>query len=176
VCERAGVPPKRALGTVERVHLPRVPVEKRLGGATVQDAPHTFSDEDSAQGQDPFGGLGELERRAALAWVGENLTLVRRSAFGQRILYWSLGIGFMVGLAAYVPGYLIKASTTSEPLGLVGDLLYTFGWALWTGVVVVVFLELIPEAKRRGYKAWLDAYEAALREEAGARSDEASPD
>jgi TPR repeat protein len=32
--------------------------------------------------------------------VGENLTLVRRSAFGQRIFYWSLGIGFVVGLAA----------------------------------------------------------------------------
>ena len=145
-------------------------------GPGAKDAPHTFSDEDRAQGQDPFGGLGELERRAALAWVGENLTLVRRSAFGQRILYWSLGIGFMVGLAAYVGGYLIKSSTTTGSLyGLVGDLLYTLGWALWTGVVVVVFLQIIPEAKRRGYKAWLDAYEATLREEAGARSDEASP-
>jgi hypothetical protein len=155
----------------------RLAFELRRGGPGAKDAPHTFSDEDRAQGQDPFGGLGELERRAALAWVGENLTLVRRSAFGQRILYWSLGIGFMVGLAAYVGGYLIKSSTTTGSLlGLVGDLLYTFGWALWTGVVVVVFLQIIPEAKRRGYKAWLDAYEAALREEAGARSDEASPD
>jgi hypothetical protein len=25
---------------------------------------------------------------------------VRKAAFGQRILYWSLGIGFVVGLAA----------------------------------------------------------------------------
>ena len=63
-----------------------------------------------------------------------------------------------------------------ETLGLVGDLLYTFGWALWTGVVVVVFLQIIPEAKRRQYKRALDAYEAALRNEAGARSDDASPD
>lgn len=45
-------------------------------------------------------GLGELERRALLAWVGENLTQVRRSVYEQRILHWSLGIGFMVGLAA----------------------------------------------------------------------------
>jgi hypothetical protein len=128
------------------------------------------------QGQDPFRGLGEVERREMLAWVGENLTLVRGSAFGQRILYWSLGSASVVGLAAYVGGYLMKSSTTTGALGLVGDLLYTLGWALWTGVVVVVFLEIIPEAKRRGYKALLDAYEAALREEAGARSDEASPD
>jgi len=83
-------------------------------------------------------------------------------------------MGLAVGLAAYVGGYLIKSSATTEPLGLVGDPLYTFGWALWTGVVVVVFLQIIPEAKRRQSKA-LDAYEAALREEAGARSDEASP-
>jgi hypothetical protein len=138
-----------------------------------KDASHTFSDEARAQGQDPFRGLGELERRAALAWVGENLAEVRRSAFGQRTLYWSLGIGFVVGLATYVGGYLIKSSTTTGALGLVGDLLYTLGWALWTGVVVVVFLQVIPETKRRGYKAWLDAYEATLREEAGARSDEA---
>ena len=118
--------------------------------------------------------MGEQERRASLEWVGENLTEVRRAAFGQRILYWSLGIGFMVGLAADVGGYLIKSSTTTGSfVGLVGDLLYTFGWALWTGVVVVVFLQIIPEVKRRQYKGALDAYEAALREEAGARSDEA---
>jgi len=81
-----------------------------------------------------------------------------------------------VGLAAYIGGYVIKSSTTAALLGLVGDLLYTFGWALWTGVVVVVFLQIIPEIKRRQYKAVLDAYEATLREQAGARNDEASPD
>ncbi len=129
----------------------------------------------ATQGAEPFSGLGELERRAELAWVGENLTLVRRSAFGQRILYWSLGSASVVGLAAYVGGYLIKSSTTTGPLGLVGDLLYTLGWALWTGVVVVVFLQIIPESKQRGYRALLDAYEAALREEARARSDEDRP-
>ena len=75
---------------------------------------------------------------------------------------------------AYVAGYLIKASTPTEPVGLVGDLLYTFGWALWTGVVVVVFLQIIPETKRRQYKRALDAYEASLRDGAGAGSEEAS--
>ena len=61
-------------------------------------APRPPADEGS-QGLDVFG-LGERERDALLAWVGENLTLVRRSASGQRILYWSLGITFAVGLAA----------------------------------------------------------------------------
>jgi hypothetical protein len=146
------------------------------GGPGAQNAPHTLSDDDTVQGRDPFRGLGELERRAALAWVGENLADVRRSVFGNRTLYWSLAIVFMVGLAADIGGYLIKSSTTTEPLGLLGDLLYTFGWALWTGVVVVVFLQIIPEAKRRQYKAALDAYEAALRDESGGRGDNASPE
>jgi zinc transporter ZupT len=96
---------------------------------------------------------------------------VRRTASGRRPIYWILGIALTVGLAAYVGGYLIKSSTTTELLGLVGDLLYTFGWALWTGVVVVVFLQIIPEIKRRQYQEVLDAYEASLHEEAGARSD-----
>jgi membrane protein implicated in regulation of membrane protease activity len=103
--------------------------------------------------------------------VGENLTEVRRTASGQRPIYWILGVALTVGLASYVGGYLIRWSTTAEFLGLVGDLLYTFGWALWTGVVVVVFLQVIPEIKRRQYKEVLDAYEASLREEAGARGD-----
>lgn len=139
-------------------------------GPGAQEAPRSFSDGDRAQGPDPFADLGDAERRAALAWIGKNLPEVRRSVYGQRILYWSLGIGFLVGLGADVGGYLIKSSTTTQPLGLVGDLLYTFGWALWTGVVVAVFLQIIPEAKRRQYERALHAYEAALRDDAGART------
>src|SRR5215475_15847616 len=125
-------------------------------GAT--GAPHSLAD-GGAQGQDVFG-LGERQRDATLAWVGENLTLVRRSASGQRVLYWSLGIGFVVGLAAHVGGFLLKTPTTTEPLLLLADLLYALGWALWTSVVVVVFVQLVPEAKRRQYQQALDAYEA----------------
>jgi hypothetical protein len=143
------------------------------GGSGAKDASPPFSDVDRARGQDWFGELGQEERREALAWVGENLPYVRRTALGQQPVYWILWVGLAVGLASYVGGYLIKASTPAEPLGLVGDLLYTFGWALWTGVVVVVFLQIIPEAKRRQYKRALDAYEASLRQEAETGSEEA---
>jgi hypothetical protein len=68
------------------------------GGPGATDAAHTFSDEDGAHGQDPLGGLGELERAELLAWVGENLPYVRRTAVGQRPLYWILGLGLLVGL------------------------------------------------------------------------------
>ena len=87
---------------------------------------------------------------------------MRRSVSGQRDLYWSLGIGFVVGLAAHVGGFLLKSSVTTEPLLLVADLLYALGWALWTGVVVVVFVQIYPETKKRQYKQALDAYEAAV--------------
>jgi hypothetical protein len=128
-----------------------------IEGSGAKGAPHTFTDEE-------------------LAWMGEHLTELRPYVFGQQILHWSLGIGFVVGLAAHVAGYLLRPSATTEPLGLVADLLYALGWALWTGVVVAVFVQIYPEAKRRQLKRALDAYEAALRAKARAGSDQASGD
>ena len=144
-------------------------------GPGAKDAPHPSTDEERARGQDLFG-MGERDRRAVLAWVGENLTQVRRSVYEQRLLHWSLGTGFVVGLAAHAGGYLLKSSVTTEPLGLVADLFYALGYALWTGVVVVVFVQIFPEVKRRQFKQVLDAYEAAQRAEARAGSDHASGD
>jgi hypothetical protein len=133
-------------------------------------APGPLADGD-AQGQDLFG-LGERERDYVLAWVGENITLVRRSAFGQRVLYWSLGIAFVVGLAGHVGGFLLKTSVKSEPLLLLADLLYALGWALWTGVVVVMFVQVYPETKKRQYKQALDAFEAAARSQTRAGNEQ----
>jgi predicted lysophospholipase L1 biosynthesis ABC-type transport system permease subunit len=109
-----------------------------------------------------------------LAWAGEHMTQLRESVSGQRIVLWSLGIGFVLGLAAYVGGYALKASVTTEPLKLAADLLYALGWALWTGVVVALFVEVIPRAKQRQIKRALDAYEAALHEKARSRHAQAS--
>jgi hypothetical protein len=88
-------------------------------------------------------------------------------------VYWILGTGFVVGLAAHVGGFLLKTSTTTEPLSLVADLLYALGWSLWTGVIVVVFVQIWPEAKKRQYKQALDAYEAAVGRQARAGSGQA---
>jgi hypothetical protein len=144
-------------------------------GQGAKDAPPPSTDEEHAPGQDLLG-LGERDRQATLAWVSENLTQVRRSVYEQRLLHWSLGIGLVVGLAAHVGGYVLRSSVTTEPLELVADLLYALGYALWTGVVVVVFVQIFPEAKRRQFKQVLDAYEAAQRDEARAGSDQALRD
>jgi hypothetical protein len=123
------------------------------------------SADESAQGQDVLG-LRERERDYLLDWVGQNLTLVRRTASGQRPMYWVLGTVLVVGLAAHIGGFLLKTSVTTEPILLVGDLIYTLGWALWTGAVVVVFVQIWPEAKRRQFRQALDAYEAAVGRQA----------
>ena len=144
-------------------------------GQGAKDAPSPSTDKEHATGQDLFG-LGERDRQAVLDWVGENLTQVRRSAYEQRLLHWSLGTGLVLGLAAHVGGYALRSSVTTEPLELVADLLYALGYALWTGVVVVVFVQVFPEAKRRHFKHVLDAYEAAQRGKARAGGDQALGD
>jgi hypothetical protein len=136
-------------------------------GSGAKDDPHPLTDEARALGID-------VDDPRALAWMEEHLPEFRQQASGQRPLYWILGIGFVVGLVAHVGGFLLKTSATTEPLLLVADLLYALGWALWTSVIVVFFVQIWPEAKRRQLKRWLDAYEAALREKAGAGSGQAS--
>jgi hypothetical protein len=104
----------------------------------------------------------------------EHLSQLRQSVSGQRLVLQSLGIGFVLGLIAYAGGYAIKAAATTEPLKFVGDFLYALGWSLWTGVVVALFVEIIPRVKQRQIKHALDAYEAALREKARSGSAQTS--
>ena len=100
--------------------------------------------DERAQGRDELG-LSGREHDAMLAWVGEHLTVVRQSASGQRVFYWILGTAVALGLAAHVGGFVLKDSTSSEFVLLLADLLYALGFALWTSVIVVVFMSgLLP--------------------------------
>ena len=107
-----------------------------------------------------------LDDPSALAWIDEHIMELRQAAYGQRILYQILATSIVLGLVAQVAGYLLKSAATTEPLGLVTDLLYTLGLALWTGAVVVVIVQVFPEAKRRQIKRTLEAYQTARREHA----------
>ena len=95
----------------------------------------------------------------------EHLSELKESVSGPRLLYQSLVVGFVVGLAAHIGGYVLASSVPGEPLGLLADLLLALGWSLWTGVVVAVFVEIIPEVKRRQIKRAVDAYEAMRRKQ-----------
>ncbi len=104
------------------------------------------------------------------AWMEEHLPELRQSASGQRVLYMSLAISFIVGLAAHIGGYALLSSVPVGLLGLFADLLHALGWSLWTGVVVAFFVQVIPEVKRRQIKEAVEAYEALRSQtpEAGA--------
>ncbi len=103
-----------------------------------------------------------------MGWMGEHLVELRQSVLGPRIQYSSLMISFVVGLAAHAGGYALLSSFPSGPLGLLADLLHALGWSLWTGVVVVVFVQVIPEAKRAQIRQVLETYEALRRDKAQA--------
>jgi hypothetical protein len=137
-------------------------------GSGARGAPPPFTDQELEQ-------LG-VRDPGVRAWMEKHLPELRRSVYGQRLLYQSLGLGFVLGLAAHVGGYLLTSSATTGLFGLVADLLYTLGLALWTGIVVVVFVQVVPEVKRRQIRRTLDAYEATLRDKARTGSDQASGD
>jgi len=103
-----------------------------------------------------------------LAWMEEHLKELRQSVSGQYFLYWSLGISFVVGLAAHIGGYVLLSTQPTGLLGLLADLLHALGWSLWTGVVVALFVQVIPEVKRRQIKRVLDAYEKIQHDKAQA--------
>jgi hypothetical protein len=104
-----------------------------------------------------------LEDPEARAWFEQHLTGLRQNAYGQRFLYLTLVTTFVIGLVSYLVGYLLKTTATSEPLGLLADVTYTFGFALWTAVIIVVLLEVVPDVKRRQIRRALEAYEATRR-------------
>ncbi len=118
-------------------------------------------------------GTSHLFTEEELAWIEKYLPALRQSAAGQRLLQVSLGVAFVVGLIAHVVGYLLRSSMPTGLPGLMADLLYALGWTLWTGVVVVLFVQIIPEAKRRQIERALAAYEAAVHSQAEAGSSQA---
>ena len=102
-----------------------------------------------------------------LAWLAEHGSEWRQSVSEGRIRYQVLCTGLAVGLAVHIAGYLLKSSASGEPVAVLADLLYTLGYALWTGVVVVALVEIIPALKERQVGRYLDAYEEAIRSRTG---------
>ena len=119
-----------------------------------------------AESKEPKDILTMSPDEWAQAWMEEHKVALRQSVSGNHFLYWSLGIGFVVGLAAHIGGYALLLSVSTGLLGLLADLLHALGWSLWTGVVVTLFVQVIPEAKRRQIRQALDDYEALQREKA----------
>jgi hypothetical protein len=119
-------------------------------------------------GQSPNEVTSMLADPRAMAWMEEHLGELKLTASSDRLLRTSLLVGFVFGLAAHIGGYALLSSAPGGALGLVADLLHALGWSLWTGTVVAIFAQVIPEAKRRQISHAVDAYEALRRETAEA--------
>ena len=69
----------------------------------------------------------------------------------------------ILGLIAHVAGYVLAVSGSGEPRGLVADLLSNLGMALWTGAVLVVFVQVLPDYQRRTAQRLIEQSEALSR-------------
>ena len=120
-------------------------------------------------GEEPEQGwYGRPFTEIELAAIGDYLPELRRSLSDQSIQRTYLIIAVTFGLAAHIAGYLLRPALATEPFSLLSDLLYAFGFALWTGVVVALIVQILPEAKRRQVIRAIDAYEASKRKPAPA--------
>jgi hypothetical protein len=106
---------------------------------------------------------GRRFNEAEVEWITNHLGEMRKGVNEHRIRNQTLWTGLGIGLVVHVVGFLLKTSSAGEPMGVLADLLYTLGYALWTGVVVVALVEIIPAAKERQISQWLDAFESALQ-------------
>ena len=102
------------------------------------------------------------------AWMEEHLPELRQSFQGSAFCTRALSsVSWSVWLLMWgdTCSYRRRRAGYSE---LMADLLHALGWSLWTGAVVTVFVQILPEVKRRQIKQSVDAYEALRREKAQA--------
>jgi hypothetical protein len=114
-------------------------------------------------------GPGDDQRpytREELDVIGDHVAELKPWLSGERLLRRFLMIGFGLGLVAHVGGYVLRGFITTEPFQLFADLLYGFGLSMWTGIVVVVFVQVFPQSTRRDLERMIDAYEVSKRDRA----------
>jgi hypothetical protein len=56
---------------------------------------------------------------------------------------------------------VLRALLPTEPFRFLADLLYGLGLALWTGIVVVWFVQIFPQSTQRDLERMINAYEAS---------------
>ena len=79
------------------------------GGPGAKDAPHAQRRGSVLQGKMCCLVSGGWSVRAMLTWVGENSCPTCDGPLtGSGSCGWTLGVGFIVGLATYVGGYVLR--------------------------------------------------------------------
>jgi hypothetical protein len=115
-----------------------------------------------------------------LDWLAANADTVRGWARGDRIIAWTMVVTFLLGLGVNLVGFAIGTGSLGLPAGwpaeLIADLLVNVGVVLWTSVILVLFLEILPTWQQRQARAWSRAALAALRERGDLTPDESTVD
>lgn len=87
-----------------------------------------------------------------LAWVAAHPGSARSWGESQRISALSMATTFALGLLAHLVGYALGTGGIEVPAWAPGDLLAALvsnlGIVLWTSVILVVFLEVLPARAR----------------------------
>jgi hypothetical protein len=68
----------------------------------------------------------------------------------------------LLGLIAHLAGYFIGTGTSNTVVTLLAELLRSLGTALWTGCVLILFVQVWPDVQQRGARRKLALYEKAL--------------
>jgi hypothetical protein len=106
----------------------------------------------------------ETPSEAELDYIAPRLDELRRAVEGRTILYTWLLLAFLLGLIAHLAGYFIGAGSSSNVVTLLAELLRSLGTALWTGCVLILFVQVWPEVQQRRARRLIAVYEKALRE------------
>jgi hypothetical protein len=106
----------------------------------------------------------EAPSDAELDYVAARLDELRRAVEGRTILYTWLLLAFLLGLIAHLAGYFIGTGASNTVVTLLAELLRSLGTALWTGCVLILFVQVWPDVQQRGARRKLALYEKALGE------------
>ena len=106
-----------------------------------------------------------------LDWVAANLDDTRGWARGDRIVTWTLVVTFVIGVVVYLIGFALGSEAVRLPAGwpreLIADLLTNLGVVLWTSVILVLFIQVVPNWQQRRAQAWARGALSALKERGG---------
>ena len=121
------------------------------------------------------GSPGYRFSKEELDWVAANLDDTRGWARGDRVVTWTLVVTFVIGLVAYLVGFMLGSGALALPgawpTALIADFLANVGVVLWTSVILVVFIEIVPNWQQRRAQAWARGALVALRERGGAAAE-----
>jgi hypothetical protein len=106
----------------------------------------------------------ETPSEAELDYVAPRLDELRRAVEGRTILYTWLLLAFLLGLIAHLAGYFIGAGSSNNVVTLLAELLRSLGTALWTGCVLILFVQVWPDVQQRRARRLIALYEKALRD------------